>query len=912
MPDGKYGFYESIDYTSTRLSKDKNHEVVKTYMAHHQGLSLLSINNCINNNILEKRFNKNPEIEAVNILLQEKMPIKMIITKEKKEKVSKNKLLADSGYIERVITSRNKINKNIHVISNENYKVTIDDFGNGVSEYNGKMINNYKVTSELKNGIFFYIKNTKTKKIIDLDNCEKVIFAPDKVRFIGRDANIKFEIVVTLDPDKAVEIRRIKIENLGVSEEVVEVICEFEPCLASKSSEYAHPAFSKLFLNFEEDDENIIVQRKSRNLQESLYVATTLYTESEQIVNFEYEIDKEKYQGRENYGIPNMIKNQKIFSKTIKQLTSPIVVMKRTIKVAPQKDGVVDLIITASESKEEAKSIIQKIKSEEEIDKILNIAKARCEEQNKYLQITGNKLEIYQQLLNYILQPGFVDNKNPEKIYSINSLWKYGISGNLPILLVEISKLEEVYVLEDIVRAFEYYRTKNINIDLIIINNEKNVYERFVEDSINSVISERQLQYLKNISSGIFILNKNDLPDEDLETIKFKSKIQIDCKNGDISSFIKENNKKVEITEIKREKNIQIEDEVFPLKEEKLLFDNGYGGFTNNGREYVIYKNIANTLPAVWSNVIANKFFGTVVTDNLGGYTWYKNSRLNRLTAWNNTTFDFPSEIYYFKDENNGMTWTLNSSVKPNKNYYYIRHGFGYSNFQNSTDNLIQNVDVFVPNEENVKVLYFKIKNIVDEKRIIKLLVYIKPVLGEDEYYSNGNIKLEKKENIIFARNVLADEDFKDKVMYVTSNEKIGSFTGDKNNFFGNGSVSFPDGLYKELDNNSGIGKESCIAFEIELSLDKFEDKKFVILIGEENNKEKINDTVKKFYNEYDVESKLENVKTTWNNLLNIVNVKTPSESINLLMNGWLVYQTIVSRIYARTGYYQSGRSIWF
>ncbi len=912
---GKYGFYEAIDYTSSRLKKGTNHEVVKTYMAHHQGLILLSINNCLNQNILEKRFSKNPEIEAVNILLQEKMPVKMIITKEKKEKISKNKIPGDSGYIEKVIENPNKMSPNMNVISNSNYNILINDLGEGVSTYKGKIINNYKETSELKKGIFFYLRNTKTKKIMKLNECEKVIFAPDKAKFIGKDANIKFEVTVTLDPDKCIEIRRVEIENLGNSDEVLEVICEFEPTLSDKISEYAHPAFNKLFLKFEEQEENILIQRKSRDLKESVHLATTLYTESEQIVNFEYEIDEEKYQGRENYAMPQMLKNQRIFSKTIAQVVSPIIAMKRTVKVASQAQATVDLIITVGETKQEVQDLIQKVKGKEEIDKILNIARVRSEEQNKYLQVKASKLYLYSELLNYILQQNTINKKNTKSEYSINSLWKYGISGDLPILVLKIAKFEEIYALEDIIRAFEYYRTKNIFMDLVILNNEKNVYERFVEDSINTVISERQLQYLKNTSGGIFILNQKDVAEEDLEAIEFKARVVMDCKKGDLTAFlkeIKEKNKKNK-NEIIKEKTNQNEEEILPLKKEELLFDNDFGGFANNGKEYVIYKNTENKLPSVWSNILANKFFGTIVTDGLGGYTWYKNSRLNRLTAWNNNTiYDVPSEIYYLKDEDNGKTWTINSSINPSPNYYYIRHGFGYSTFENSNDNLIQTVNVFVPNEENVKVLDFRIKNIINENRKIKLVVYIKPVLGEDEYFSNGNIRLTKQGNILLVKNVFANEDFKDKIMYVSSNEKIKSFTGDKTEFFGNGTIEEPDSLYKTLDNQSGLGKNSCIGFEINLEIGKLEDKKFSILIGQENSFQKINEVVQKYQKEFDVEVKLENVKSKWNNILNVVNVKTPSESLNLLMNGWLAYQTITSRLYARSGYHQSGGAFGF
>ena len=349
------------------------------------------------------------------------------------------------------------------------------------------------------------------------------------------------------------------------------------------------------------------------------------------------------------------------------------------------------------------------------------------------------------------------------------------------------------------------------------------------------------------------------------------------------------------------------------MKKEKLLFDNSYGGFSEDGKEYKIYKIQENVLPSVWCNVLANNFFGTVVTDNLGGYTWNKNSRLNRLTAWNNDrVLDIPSEIFYIKDEESKNVWTLNSGVIPNKNYYYVTHGFGYTKFLNTNNNLRQELEIFVPNEESLKIMDFRIKNLVNEDRTVKLVVYIKTVLGEDEYLTSGNLKLEKQENCIKIKNVFREDCFKDKTMFVSSNLKINSFTGEKDDFFGNGDILNPDGLYKNLNNSDGIGKDSCLALEFILKLSKLEDKKFNIIIGEENDEKKIFEITKKYFEEEKVNIEKEKTKAIWNDILNTIKVKTPSKELDLLMNGWLVYQTLASRILARTGYYQSGGAFGF
>ena len=810
---GKYGFYESVDYTQSRV-KTNGKAIVKTYMAHHQGLIFLSINNIINNNILKKRFNENPEIEACNILLQERMPIQMIITKEKKEKVTKNKNLIYNSYTERVIEKKSKINENVNVIANDKYKITIFDSGRSISEYENIMVNNYKETSEYKKGINFYIKNIKNKKVINVMENTKVIFAPDKAVFIKQENNLKISETVTLNPNKNVEIRRLEIENLGSSEEFFEIISDFEPSLSYKMEEYSHPAFNKLFMKMEEKNENIIFEKRNRNLDAFLYLATSLYTENDQIVDFEYEIDKEKYLGRENLGIPQMVKTQKSFSKNIVQVIDPIIAMKRTLKIRGKEKISVNLLISVSENKEEAVQNLENLKSEEEIVRILNIAKARVEEECKYLQTSGDKIVLYTKLLKYLLNLNC--NKNPKNVedVKIDSFWKFGISGENPIILIKINSIEDLYVIEEFISCYEYYRAKKIFIDFVIINNEIDVYERFVRDSINDVILNKQLGFLKNINTGIFLINKDEITSEELEDIEFKANLVVIASKGGIDHYVKAlEEKELVINDIKKEKCTVENMEIYPLKKEKLLFDNSYGGFLEGGKEYFIYKNNESKLPSVWCNILANNFFGTVITDNLGGYTWSKNSRLNRLTAWNNDRIlDIPSEIFYIKDEDNKCIWTLNSGVIPNNNYYYITHGFGYTKEKNINDNLSEELEIFVPNEDSLKIYKFKLKNLINEERRIKLVVYIKTVLGEDEFLTNGNLKVQKIDNLIIIKNEFRNEEnFKNNIMFVSSNLNIISYTGEKENFFGEGDLTNPDSLYTHLNSSNGLGKNSCL-----------------------------------------------------------------------------------------------------
>ena len=907
----EFGFYESVDFTKSRMKKNQKYELVKTYMAHHQALILLSINNYLNDEILKKRFNKNAEIEAVDILLQERMPINMILTKEYKEKIANVKFINESAYSERIIQRHHQIYRNLGVIANENYRVIMDDLGNSWSEFKENLVYKYKSTDEGKQGVFFYVKNVKNKNIIDVYKDSNVIFAPDKISYVKNEGKLKLSTSVILDPNKALEIRKIEIENIGSTEEIYELVSEFEPILSKKMQEYSHPAFNKLFLQIEKSGEVFYITRRNRLGEEDMCLGTTLYTDNEQIVDTEYEIDKEKYYGRDNIDIPDMLRESKKFSNEMKEVTDLILAIKKTFKILPGEKVEFSMLLMSSFNKDYLKEEMKKLLSTQEIYRIIDVAKVRSDEELQFLQIKRKELALYQKMLDYIFLSAPNYKMSQGKKHKKDYLWRYGISGDNPIISVKLRKMEEVNGLKQILKAYEYFRAKSILIDLIIIDEEENIYEKYVLNSIDELISEKQMQYLRNIKGGIFVLESSEKNKQELETIILKSKLIIDLGKTDLESYIEKIGNRREKS-YKKLKNISLTNnttEILPLKKEDLLYFNGYGGFTLDGKEYHIYTNKQNRTPFVWSHILANKFFGTLLTDNFSGYTWSKNSRLNRLTAWGNKPIsNLPPEIWYVVEDNN--VWTVNSGVIPNENYYYINYGFGYAEFKNTNNELVQEIKTFIPQNESFKVNSISLKNIANKLRNLKLLIYIKPVLGEDEILTNTNIEVCKKDNIIIAKNILR-EDIYDKTFFVTSDLEISNFTGNKDIFLGKEGTRNPRALYEKLDGKNGLGKNSCIALELEIELKPYENKEFAIILGEEK-EENIAQNTSLFFDKIDREKALDEVRKNWNNIVQTLTVSTPSKSINLLINGWLIYQTLSSRIYGRTGFYQSGGAYGF
>ena len=927
----KYGFYESIDYTPTRLRKNETKAIVKTYMAHHQGLILLSINNLMNNNIVQKRFVQNPEIEAVDILLQERMPENIIITKEEKEKVEKIKYIDYENATQREITKINTKLNNVNVIGNDKYTIIMDQKGNGYSKYNNILINRYKYTDDEEQGIFFFFKNIKTKRIWTsnymnyLSKADKYVmcFTPDMNKITRQDGNIETITKISVAPTEPVEIRRIELVNHGIEDETIEITSFLEPLISEKEQDYAHRAFNKLFLEYEIIEDTILIRRKSRDKSKSdMFLAVNLYAENEIIGETEFEVDKEKFYGREAIGLPKTVESSIPLGRNIGLTTEPIVAIKNTVKIKANEKVAFNLIMCVSESKEKVIELINKFTNSETIKRNIELAKVKVEAESRYLNIKGKEIDLCQKILGYLIFPNplkRIINKNKKVISAyVSELWKYGISGDLPILLVKVKDISDIEILKQVINVYEYLRVKNINIDLVIVDEEQHSYENYTREGIINIILNKNMGYLQNIRSGIFVLN--NLSKEEIQVLEFRANLVLDVSLGKIERQLTDLEEEYieTIKQIGDEKIPQIAEEPEQirkkLEDEQLKYCNEYGGFSLDGKEYNIRINKDNKLPTVWSHVLANEKFGTVVTENMGGYTWYKNSRLNRLTAWaNNPTNDIPSEIIYLEDMENKKVWSLGQNPIPDSNDYYITYGFGYANYMHKSNGLIQNASIFVPCKDSAKVHLIRLENIEPRKRKIKLVYYIKPVLGEDETISNTYLNLEYKEgsNLLCLENI-SNEDFKN-VLYVSSSEKINSYTGNKDFFIGNGTIANPDGIHKlDLDRQNSLWRNGILAIEFQVELQALESKEISIVLGAEESIINCQDNAYKYGKISNVKEEYKKVKEYWEDITGKVHVKTPVESMNILLNGWLIYQTISARLLARSGYYQSGGAFGF
>ena len=636
---------------------------------------------------------------------------------------------------------------------------------------------------------------------------------------------------------------------------------------------------------------------------------------------------KKSLYGRSNFKYPIMVEKSIPFSKKIGIVTEPAVAMRKTIKVEPGEKIEVDLIISVDYKKEIAIENLKKYIGNQNIKRTFELSKARVEAESRYLGIKGKEIELYQRLLSYILFDNPARKNDMKSIikekYKQNELWKYGISGDLPIILVTIKDVNDIYVLEQALKAYEFFKSKNIETEIVIIDEENHDYVYFLKDEIETCILNNQMAYLKNIKGGIFKITKDEISKVDINLLKFVSSINVDSDSGTIENGIQDlereyledydnswEDKVVYNFEDENKQNIDILENIQDLK-----FYNEYGAFSKDGKEYLIRINKESKLPTVWSHILTNEKIGTIVTENMGGYTWNKNSRLKRITAWcNYPNLDIPSEIIYLKDLKNGNTWSLGANPMPDNNNYNIIYGFGYAKFIHYNSGIIQEDTIFIPKNDPVKTNIIKLKNTTPNKKKLKIIYYTKCVLGEDETKSDGfiNLNYEANSNMIYLDN-LFEREVKQNTTFISSSEKIKSFTGDKSFFFGKGGLENPDGINKTLLNDeSGLGTSSCAAIEIEVEIESYSEKEISLVLGTSESLIEARDLSYKYSKINNCNQELNKIKKYWEELLKKVVVQTPLESVNIMLNGWTLYQTICSRLIGRSGYYQSGGAYGF
>ncbi|MEI6194329.1 MAG: glycosyl hydrolase family 65 protein, partial [Verrucomicrobiota bacterium] len=705
---------------------------------------------------------------------------------------------------------------------------------------------------------------------------------------------------------------------------VIELTSYAEVVLARPDADMAHPAFSNLFVQteFAAKASAILCTRRARSQNEKppWLLHLLLGQGGEQGVT-SCETDRSRFVGRGGtLASPAAMQSIAPLSNTVGSVLDPIVSLRREVTLAPHETAIFDLVLGATENRAAALALVEKYQSSRMTDRVFDLAWTHSQVTLHQLDITEAEAQLYGRLAGALIYADparragagvLLNNRRGQ-----NGLWSYGISGDAPIVMLRISDVEKIEIVRQLIQAHSFWRMKGLTVDLVILNEDVSVYRQSLHDQITSVISSGIEAQMQDKPGGIFVRRLEQIPNEDRVLLQAAARIVLDDEKGTLAEQLEHRSVLEPAVSALTPTRSARSDLSPPLPPRDLIFPNGFGGFTRDGHEYVITLLPGQMTPAPWVNVLANPYFGTVISESGGAYTWVENSHEFRLTPWSNDPVqDTTGEALYLRDEQTGQFWSPTPLPARGATPYVIRHGFGYTVFEHTENGIASELWIYVAMDAPVKFTVLKLRNISGRSRRLSVTGYWEWVLGDVRQKSLLHVQTEVdlKTGALLARNYYNTE-FPDRIAFIDVNDGTRTLTGDRKEFIGrNGTLANPAALKRtRLSGRVGAGLDPCGAVQVSFNLPDGQERETSFRLGVGRSPTEVQNLIRRYRREDASRVALQGVWDYWNRPLGTVSVDTPDPAVNVMANGWLLYQTLSCRLWGRTGFYQSGGAYGF
>ncbi len=936
---GKFGCFEAIDYTPSRQRRGESSAVVRSYMAHHQGMSLLALAYLILDRPMQRRFESEPLFQAVLLLLQERVPKATTLFSHTAQLSDVQAALVVPEAPIRVFNSPDTPTPQVQLLSNGRYHVMVTSAGGGYSRWKDLAVTRWREDGTRDNwGSFCYIRDVDSGELwstayqptLKRPASYEAIFSEGRAEFRRRDmvgdGDLDTHTEIVVSPEDDIELRRVRITNRSRTRKVIEVTSYAEVVIAPPAPDALHPAFSNLFVQTEimRERRAILCTRRPRSIDEPVpWMFHLIAVHGASIGKVSYETDRMRFIGRGNTAAaPRALKEPAALFGSEGSVLDPIVAIRCPMTLEPDETVTIDLVFGIGETRDAALSLVEKYHDRRLADRVFDLTWTHSQVVLRQINATEADAQLYGRMASSIIYAhsslradAAVLTQNRRRQ---SGLWGYAVSGDLPIVLLQIADSANIELVRQLIQAHAYWRLKGLVVDLVIWNEDRGGYRQLLQEQIMGLIAAGIEAQVVDRPGGIFVRSAEHISLED--RILFQSVARVIVTDGRGTLTEQLNRRAVidkQMPQFEPTRPLNPDPAIgATLPSRELIFFNGLGGFTPDGREYVITTASDQMTPAPWVNVLANSHFGTIVSENGAAYTWSENAHEFRLTPWHNDPVsDASGEALYLRDEESGQFWSPTPLPRGSATPYVSRHGFGYSVFEHSCGGIRSELWIYVALDAAVKFSVLKVRNESGRLRKLSATGYVEWVLGDLRPKSAMHVvtEIESKSGALYARNSYNPE-FADRVAFFDVDGSTRNLSGDRAEFIGrNGTLQNPAAMHRsQLSGKVGAGLDPCAAIQVSFDLTDGEERDIVFRLGVGRSIDDADKLVQRFRGALAARNVLAAVSQYWEHTLGAVQVETPDPSLDVLTNGWLVYQTLACRVWARSGYYQSGGAFGF
>ena len=866
------GFYESYD--------EDDHVPVMAHYAHHQGMILASLANYLGDHCLQRYFMQEPVFKSMETLLKEKAQVQpyidLKITQYKRYQYSKVQTESDARDYDGIATV-----PEIGVVSNGQYTVLLNDRGSGFSRYRNILVNRYRKITSDHYGTYLYIRNLRDDNLwcntySPLDVMPKqyrVSFASDKISFMRVDDDIETKTEITVLKDYFAEIRRFTFTNNSELDVDLEITSYGEVTMAPRDVDAGHRVFNSMKIHSEYDGEHEALIFSKPTGDVTNYVLHKLFVEDDQSP-VQYETSRIKFLGRGgSIRHAHVIDNHRTLSNTAGTTLDPIMSMRRRVHIGAGESVSAFIITGFARAKEQLFQLVEQYQNAIDIEDAFKKASVFNNMRTGMSLLKGAQMRLYNSIAKYILQTATFGNQRHEVLakntLSQSGLWRFGISGDHAIVLMEIDDINKSGFAKEMLRAFEYYKVHGMVLDLVFINDVPGNDHDGLTHFIRNMANTEHLWATHEETGKVFILKGEELSEAERTLLRTVARIDFN------------DHERIEQQLLTLEAaNQQYQDKVeYPVMRPSaqfhvwstLDFYNQYGGFDNGGRDYVVTN--TNT-PMPWINVMANPRFGSIVSSTMAGFTFAFNAQQFKLTGWSNDIV---------RDNASEMLLINKQQFVPAT----ARHSQGFSAFDAQYDTFNVKTRVFVAEQKLEKYYQIKIENKTSDDLELQLDMVYKLVLGTTEEKTARYLYSEWDEatHSILARNVYHD-------LYRHTRVQLAAVTDGPNDEQYDYSLKYPNRKRLGLTIHVPAKGQRVLAF--------------VIAVLEDPKQAPLRFSLSDINKEFDA------VTGFWDEKLGYLEVETPDKSLNYMLNRWYLYQVYASRLFARAGFYQVGGATGF